>query len=85
LRVARLMTVATKSFRLCRTVESALKPEGGTGMRYYAGLDVSLMETSICVVDERRRVETIGAWLLGTGLDLELVGLEAGSLAPALF
>lgn len=64
-------------------------------MKHYAGLDVSLKETSICIVDERRRVvkegrvvsepETIGTWLLDAGFTLELIGLEAGSLAPALY
>ena len=63
-------------------------------MKYYAGLDVSLEETAICVVDETGRIvkETRAASapqalivaLSGLGLPLERIGLEACSLAAWL-
>lgn len=62
---------------------------------FYAGSDLSLKETSICVVDDATHKavkevkvgtehETIAVWLEATGFCLEKVGLEAASLAPAL-
>jgi transposase len=63
-------------------------------MMYYAGLDVSLEETAICVVDETGLLakETRAASepqalivaLRGLGLPLERIGLEACSLAAWL-
>ncbi len=60
-------------------------------MNHYAGLDVSLEETAICVVDETGRLvkETRAASepqalivaLRGLSLPLERIGLEACSLA----
>ncbi len=63
-------------------------------MKYFAGLDVSLEETAICVVDEAGRIlketrapsepEALIAALREIGLPLERVGLEACSLTAWL-
>ena len=64
-------------------------------MEHYAGLDVSLDETSICIVDAEGRIirETkvatdpavIAAVLTAPGLKCRRVGLEAGPLSQWLF
>ena len=63
-------------------------------MKYFAGLDVSLQETAICVVDEDGIVVSEGKaasdpddlvrWLAATDLPITRVGLEAGPLSPWL-
>jgi transposase len=64
-------------------------------MKYYAGLDVSLAETAICVLDEdgiifREGTATsdpndIADWLQQLGIALARVGLEAGTTAAWLY
>jgi transposase len=63
-------------------------------MDYYAGLDVSLEDTAICIVDRTGRIVTeartasepqaLIAALQGTDLPLERIGLEACSLTAWL-
>jgi len=64
-------------------------------MNKYAGLDVSLEETAIAVVDERGRVvreaqvasepEAIDAWFRAKGVEIVRLGLEAGPLSSWLY
>src|SRR5580700_9972574 len=64
-------------------------------MKHYAGLDVSVKETSICIVDEAGRIcremkvvsypEDLFAVLCDPAWRLERVGLEAGPLSQWLF
>ncbi|CAM4027698.1 Transposase, truncated [Paracoccus yeei] len=64
-------------------------------MKHYAGLDVSVKETSICIVDEDGRIcrelkvtshpVDISRGLNGAGVRLERIGLEAGPLSQWLF
>jgi transposase len=63
-------------------------------MRHYAGIDVSLELSSVCVLDEAGKVvreakvpsdpEALVRFLHGLGLALERVGLEAGPLSQWL-
>ena len=64
-------------------------------MKYYVGLDVSLKETSVCIIDQDgafikegsvlTEPEAIAGFLKSTGLSFERVGLEAGGLTPWLY
>src|ERR1700750_1811883 len=64
-------------------------------MNYYAGIDVSLECSSVCIVDGSGRVVRGGkgvsepeiaiAWLGARGSSLERIGLEAGPLSQWLY
>jgi transposase len=64
-------------------------------MKQYAGIDVSLECSSVCVVDANGKIlrearvasepEALTAWFRSCGFDLERIGLEAGPLSQWLF
>ena len=64
-------------------------------MGHYAGLDVSVKETSVCIVDEAGKIchevkvvshpEDLVAVLNDPALHIERIGLEAGPLSQWLF
>ena len=64
-------------------------------MEHYAGIDVSLELSSVCVVDATGRIvreakvasepEALIAWFRGLGLEVARVGLEAGPLSQWLY
>lgn len=63
-------------------------------MNHYVGLDVSLKTVFICIINEKGKVvkeqemvstpEGIAGFLMGTGLKIEKIGLESGSLTHYL-
>jgi transposase len=64
-------------------------------MNHYAGIDVSLEYSSVCVVDGSGKIvreakvasepEALIAWFGSLGLELERIGLEAGPLSQWLY
>src|ERR1700720_2618184 len=64
-------------------------------MDYYAGIDVSLEGSSVCVVDASGKIvreakvasepEALIGWFSSLGLELARIGLEAGSLSQWLY
>jgi len=64
-------------------------------MEYYAGIDVSLESSSLCVVDATGRIvreakvasepETLTAWFNSLGFALSRIGLEAGPMSQWLY
>jgi transposase len=80
----------------CENVVDVDSPQHleGAAMKYFAGLDVSLEETAICVVDESGRImkerraasepEALSEALREIALPLERIGLEACSLTAWL-
>src|SRR5215218_1264002 len=76
-------------------MEPAPKHRRGAAMEHFAGIDVSLELSSVCVVDAAGRIlreakvasepEALVAWFRGLDLELARVGLEAGPLSQWLY
>src|SRR5437773_9203468 len=68
---------------------------GETTMEHYAGIDVSLECSSVCVVDASGKIlreakvasepEALIAWFRQSGFEFERIGMEAGPLSQWLF
>ena len=64
-------------------------------MNHYAGIDVSLECSSVCIVDASGKIlrearvasepEALISWLRSQGMGFERIGLEAGPLSQWLF
>src|SRR6202140_3656450 len=71
------------------------KHHRGTTMSYYAGIDASLEQSSVCVLDGEGKIireakvasepEALIAWFGSLGLAMTRIGLEAGPLSQWLF
>src|SRR5207245_5336055 len=75
--------------------EHRSKHQGETTMEYYAGIDVSLECSSVCVVDANGKIvceakvasepQALISWFGSLGFGLQRIGLEAGPLSQWLF
>ncbi|MET3598009.1 transposase [Mesorhizobium shonense] len=75
--------------------EASAKHQGETTVDYYAGIDVSLECSSVCVVDGQGKIEreakvasepdALIAWFAALEVPLARIGLEAGPLSQWLF
>jgi transposase len=71
------------------------KHHRGTTMDHYAGIDVSLEQSSVCIVDATGKIvreakvasepEALTAWIGSLGYAVTRIGLEAGPLSQWLF
>src|SRR3979409_69121 len=78
-----------------RRDEPRSKPQGETTMDHYAGIDVSLECSSVCVVAANGKIvrehkvasepEALIAWFGALGFGLSRIGLEAGPLSQWLY
>jgi transposase len=78
-----------------RSRRSGSKHQRGTTTKYYAGIDVSLNSSNVCVVDASGNIVregkaasepvTLITWLSSLGVNLERIGLEAGPLSQWLY
>lgn len=80
---------------LRRQVMACAKHHRETTMKYYAGIDVSLESSSVCIVDATGKIcregealsepEALSEWLRNSDYELEVIGLEAGPLSQWLY